>query len=412
MINRPSMRPVSTGLQATISDLEAELVRIRRDLHAHPELSWQETRTTEVVGNRLADAGLAVTRLTPTGVLADLGAADAAYRVAVRGDLDALPLPECTGLDFASTTDGVAHACGHDVHTTCALGAGLALARYAAPLADAGAAVRLLLQPAEETVPGGALQVIEAAGLADVDEIYALHCEPTLDVGQIGLRVGPITAATDGIEVTLTGRGGHTSRPHLTQDLTYALAKVVTELPAVLSRRIDPRAGMSVVWGAIHAGGAHNVIPATGLAGGTLRVLDADAWERAQPLVKELVAEIVAPYAVTAQINHVRGVPPVVNTAEGVDVLRTAVGAAGLVEMPVRQSLGGEDFAWYLTHIPGALARLGTRTPGGRTYDLHQGDFTIDERAVAGGTRVLAGAVVAAVTRAIEGAGVHAGASV
>ena len=396
----PTMKTVTPALQARLTELDPQLVSIRRDIHSHPELSWHEYRTTDLVGNRLVDAGFRVTRLEGTGLVADLGPVDAAYRVALRADLDALPVVERTGLPWASTTDGVAHACGHDVHTVACLGAGLSLAAYAGQLTDRGAAVRLLFQPAEEIVPGGALKVIDAGGLAGVDEIYGLHCEPTLDVGQIGLRVGPITAATDAIEVTVHGGGGHTSRPHLTQDLTFALAKVITEVPAVLSRRIDPRAGLSVVWGAIHAGGAPNVIPSTGLVSGTLRVLDADVWHEVGPVLADLVAEILAPYAVTHQIEHTRGVPPVVNTTDGVDVLREGVVMAGATEMPVRQSLGGEDFAWYLTKIPGALARLGTRTPGGPTFDLHQGDFAVDERAVVAGSRVLAGAVVAAVTRA------------
>ncbi len=390
------------AVQATLSDLDATLVSIRRDIHAHPELSWHEARTTDLVGNRLVDAGYRVTRLPGTGLVADLGPDDPAYRIALRADLDALPVIERTGLPWASTTDGIAHACGHDVHTVACLGAGLALAARRETWERSGAAIRLLFQPAEEVVPGGALKVIEAGGLAGVDEIYGLHCEPTLDVGQIGLRLGPITAATDAIEVTVHGHGGHTSRPHLTQDLTFALAKVITEIPAVLSRRVDPRAGLSVVWGSVHAGGAPNVIPSTGLVSGTLRVLDADVWREAGDLIAGLVAEVLAPYAVTHEITHTRGVPPVVNTAEGVDVLRTAVGMAKAVEMPVRQSLGGEDFAWYLTKIPGALARLGTRLPGGPTYDLHQGDFTVDERAVTGGARVLAGAVVAAAARAAD----------
>ncbi len=393
------MLTVSPLLQATLTELEPELVEIRRDLHAHPELAWHETRTTELLGNHLDAAGLQVRRLPRTGLVADLGPADAAYRVALRGDLDGLPVLERTGLPWASRTDGVAHACGHDVHTVACLGAGLALSRYAAHLTDVGAAVRLVLQPAEETVPGGALEVIDAGGLADIDAMFGLHCEPTLDVGQIGLRVGPITAATDGIEVTLHGHGGHTSRPHRTQDLTFALAKVLTEVPAILSRRVDPRAGLSVVWGAVHAGGAINVIPSTGLIGGTLRVLDADVWDEAMPLVRSAVEQVLAPYGVTFDIDYTRGVPPVVNTPDGVDVLRQAVAMAGAQEMPVRQSLGGEDFAWYLTKVPGALARLGTRTPGGPTFDLHQGDFAVDERAVVGGARVLAGAALAAIAR-------------
>ncbi len=396
------MTPLARAVQAELAELDPQLVAIRRDIHAHPELSWHESRTTQVVGERLAEAGWNVRAMPGTGLLADIGPSDAAYRVALRADLDALPVVERTGLPWASTVDGVAHACGHDVHTAAALGAGLALGRYAARLTDAGAAVRLLFQPAEETVPGGALQVIEAGGLEGVDLVFGVHCEPTLDVGTVGLRVGPITAATDGIEITLHGTGGHTSRPHLTQDLTFALAKVVAEVPAILSRRVDPRAGLSVVWGSLHAGGALNVIPATGLLGGTLRVLDADVWEEAGGLVREAVGQIVEPYGVRYEVTYTQGVPPVVNTAEGVELLEEAVLASGALSTVVPQSLGGEDFAWYLTKVPGALARLGTRKPGGPTFDLHQGDFTVDERAVVGGARVLAGAVVAGVARATE----------
>lgn len=397
-----TMTPLATALPADVDDLDDRLRTVRRDIHAHPELSWHERRTSDVVGGLLDDAGLRVSSLPRTGVVAELGPPDAAYRIALRADIDALPVVERTGLSWASTVDGVAHACGHDVHTAACLGAGLALARHTDVLERLGVGVRLVFQPAEEMVPGGALQVIELGWLDGVDEMYGLHCEPTLDVGTVGLRVGAVTAATDAIEVSLHGKGGHTSRPHLTQDLAYALAKVVTEVPAALSRRVDPRAGMSLVWGAINTGGAPNVIPASGIASGTIRVLDEHTWEQARPLVESLVREVVTPYAVSCDISYVRGVPPVVNRPEGVAVLRAAARQAGATDVTVEQSLGGEDFAWYLTRVPGALARLGTRTPGGATFDLHQGDFAVDERAVAHGARVLAGAVVAAVSRVTD----------
>jgi amidohydrolase len=374
-----------------------ELVALRRDLHAHPELGHGEVRTTATVAARLERAGIAVRRLRGTGLVAELGATEPVRRVALRGDLDALPIREQTGLPFASTTDGVSHSCGHDVHTTSLLGAALALKAVEPVLVDAGVAARLVFQPAEELMPGGAEEVVAQDGLAGVDSIYALHCDPSLDVGQVGLRVGPITAAADQVEVTLTGRGGHTSRPHLTQDLTYALAKVVTDVPAALSRRLDPRAAAALVWGAVHAGGAHNVIPATGKALGTLRMLDATAWEGSERLVEEIVHAVVAPYLVTADVHITKGVPPVVNEAACIDVLTQAVTRAGATVAPTPQSLGGEDFAWYLTKVNGAMARLGTRSPGGATFDLHRGDLLVDEGAIAVGAKTLAGCVVAAV---------------
>nr|WP_141850541.1 amidohydrolase [Lapillicoccus jejuensis] len=372
-----------------------ELLTFRRDLHAHPELSRHETRTTGAVAERLERAGVAVRRLEGSGLLADLGPADATRRVALRADLDALPVPEATGLPFASGVPGICHACGHDVHTTAVLAAGLLLASRADELTRRGLAVRLIFQPAEEVIPGGAHEVMEAGGLDGVDRVLAVHCDPGIDVGQVGLKVGAITAAADAVEVTLTGTGGHTSRPHLTQDLTYALAKVVTDVPAALSRRLDPRAGAALVWGSVHAGGAANVIPATGTASGTLRMLDAQVWTTVGPLLHEVVAAVAAPYGVSAQVRHTPGVPPVVNDLGGVEALRAGVLAAGATETTTVQSLGGEDFAWYLGTVPGAMARLGTRTPGGTTYDLHRGDLVVDERAVLVGARVLANAALA-----------------
>lgn len=387
----------SAEIVRVVDDHADELVALRRDLHAHPELGHGEVRTTRVVAARLEQAGIAVRRLRGTGLIAEVGATEPVRRVALRGDLDALPIREQTGLPFASTTDGVSHSCGHDVHTTALLGAALALKAVEPALVDAGVSARLVFQPAEELMPGGAEEVVAQDGLAGVDSIYALHCDPSLDVGQVGLRVGPITAAADQVEVTLTGRGGHTSRPHLTQDLTYALAKVVTDVPAALSRRLDPRAAAALVWGAVHAGGAHNVIPATGKALGTLRMLDATAWEGSERLVEEIVHAVVAPYLVTADVHITKGVPPVVNEAACIDVLTQAVTRAGATVAPTPQSLGGEDFAWYLTKVSGAMARLGTRVPGGATFDLHRGDLLVDEGAITVGAKTLAGCVVAAV---------------
>ena len=384
-------------LGETVAALEGELIAFRRDLHAHPELAHAETRTTERVAARLTAAGVRVRTLTGTGLTADLGPADPAHRVALRADMDALPLAERTGLSFASQSDGVCHACGHDVHVAVVLGAGLALQQQADSLAAKGLGVRLIFQPAEEVTPGGALAVIEQGGIQGVDAIYSVHCDPTLDVGRAGLRDGAITAATDSVTITLSGRGGHTSRPHLTQDLIYALGKVVTDVPAALSRRVDPRAGVTLVWGTVHSGAAENVIPSTGTVSGTLRMLDAQLWEDIGPLLEELVHAVILPYAVSGTIEHRRGAPPVVNDPALVAKLRASVqlmlgpGAPA----PTAQSLGGEDFAWYVQAVPGAMARLGTRTPGGTTYDLHQGDLVVDERAVAIGARLLQGAAMA-----------------
>jgi amidohydrolase len=386
----PTLRPAVDAVDA----LADELVALRRELHAHPELAWQEQRTTTLVAERLEKAGLDVKLLPKSGLIAELGA-ETGPMVALRADLDALPVDDRGGEPWVSTVAGVAHACGHDVHTAALVGAGVALAE-AHERAPIPGRVRLLFQPAEEVMPGGALEVIAAGALDGVGHVFGLHCDPSIDVGEVGLRVGPLTGAADALTVRLTGRGGHTSRPHLTEDLTYALGKLVTELPGALSRRLDPRAGASLVWGVVRAGSAKNVIPSTGEVAGTLRMLDAVAWVDAEDLVRDLIGQILAPYGVGADVTYVRGVPPVVNEAASTALLSDAVhavlGPEGAVSTP--QSLGGEDFAWYLEDIPGAMGRLGTRTPGGRTYDLHQGDLHIDERAIGVGAKVLAAAVL------------------
>jgi amidohydrolase len=395
-----SSSPTPPSLADLVAALRDELVETRRDIHAHPETSWHEVRTTELVAARLEKEGIAVQELPRSGLLAEVGdPSPSAPVVALRADLDALPVDDETPDPWRSTVDGVAHACGHDVHTTALLGAGIALQERhrASPLPGR---VRLVFQPAEEVMPGGAVDLVSLGVLERVHSIFALHCDPSLDVGQVGLREGPITAASDSVTVRLRGRGGHTSRPHLTQDLTYALAKVVTDVPAALSRRLDPRAGASLVWGSVHAGSAKNVIPSLGEVAGTLRLLDIRAWDQAQRIVDEVVRAVVAPYGVTAEIEHVRGVPPVVNAPDPARHLATAaasvVGPAGVVG--TEQSLGGEDFSWYLEAVPGAMGRLGVRTPGGPTYDLHQGNLRVDDGAVTIGAQLLAQVAVEALT--------------
>jgi amidohydrolase len=383
-------------VETVVDKREDDLIDLRRDLHAHPELSWEERRTTDLVSHHLDELGWRLTRTGDSGLIADLGVGDGP-RVALRADLDALPVNDLSGDAWQSRVAGVAHACGHDVHTTALLGTGMALAEvHAAGLLPGR--VRLLFQPAEEVMPGGATRLMELGALDEVNRIFCLHCDPTIDIGKVGLREGPITGAADSLEIRLAGRGGHTSRPHLTEDLTFALAKIVTELPAVLSRRLDPRTGVSVVWGRLEAGRAVNVIPDTGTLAGTVRMLDAVAWSDMEEQIRLHVAEIVAPYGVEAVLDYQRGVPPVVNDAASVALLGRAVddvlGTAG--RAPTSQSLGGEDFAWYLTRVSGAMGRLGTRVPGGPTYDIHQGNLRVDERATALGAKVLAAAAVVA----------------
>ncbi len=419
---------LAAALDAFLARHETELIELRRDLHAHPEPASAERRTTAVVAERLARAGLRPVLFTgTTGLLADIGPGEP--RIALRADLDALPMDDEKSVPYRSTVPGCCHACGHDAHTAMLVGAGLFLAELAAarplprgadgplrggpsePLRGGASAplrggVRLIFQPAEEAA-SGAKEVIAAGALDGVSEIFALHCDPRLDVGKVGVRSGAITAACDKVRVTLAGPGGHTARPHLTADVVYALGKVVTEVPAALTRRVDPRAGLSLVWGHVNAGTAANAIPDGGIVEGTLRCLDAEVWRSAVVLIEDLVQSVTAPYGVSAKVEYLSAVPPTVNEVTSTALIAGAaaamLGPAAVTDTP--QSLGGEDFAWYLEMVPGAMARIGTRAPGARTAgDLHQPVFDIDERAIGVGVRVLAAVAESAWSTAAAGA--------
>ncbi|MEW2549482.1 amidohydrolase [Streptomyces sp. NPDC047002] len=379
--------------------LRAELIAFRRDMHMHPELGHQEVRATAAIRRRLEAAGLRPRVLSMgTGLLCDIGTPDPARpMLALRADIDALPIPDTkTGVPYRSTVPDRAHACGHDVHTTAVLGAGLVLADLDRRGLLPGA-VRLIFQPAEEVLPGGAPEAIESGVLDGVGRILAVHCDPKVDAGRIGLRVGPITSACDRLEIALDGPGGHTARPHLTTDLVTAVAKVAAEVPALLARRVDARAGLAVTWGRIASGHTANVIPQHAELSGTVRCLDLAAWHDAPDLVHAAVDEVAALHHAKTEVTYVRGVPPVVNDAAAVELLRAAHSArrgADAVE-GTEQSLGGEDFSWYLEQVPGAMARLGVRPPGdGARYDLHRGDFDVDERAIAVGVELFTAAAL------------------
>lgn len=382
-------------LSGWVADHHHELVALRRRIHSRPELAFEEYATTELALGRLEAERLSPRRLpNGTGLVVDIGAGDRI--IAVRADIDALPVPDLKTVPYRSTVAGVCHACGHDAHTAIALGTALALAD--APFLPGR--VRVIFQPAEERM-GGAREVIKAGELEGVEHVFALHCDAHLPVGQVGLRVGPITAACDLVEVRLNGPGGHTARPHLTVDLVETLSRIAVDAPAMVARRVDARAGLSLVWGAIRAGEAPNTIPSVGVLRGTVRVLDHAAWSDAEKQVSSVISDIAAAAGASVQIDYERGVPPVVNDQTGVELMRAAVSAElGLSAIAsTRTSMGGEDFAWFGEHVPVTMARLGTHSEALSTVrDLHQGNFDIDERALGIGVRVLTSTVLAALT--------------
>ena len=363
-----------------------DLVAWRRHIHRHPELGRQEFATTQFVADRLVEAGLNPKALRGgTGLTCDFGP-EHTPRIALRADMDALPMAERTGAAYTSTVPGVAHACGHDAHTAMVLGAATALA--SAPELPMG--VRLIFQPAEELMPGGALDAIAAGALNGVSRIFALHCDPRLAVGRVAITAGPITSAADSVEITLHSPGGHTSRPHLTSDLVYGMGTVITGLPGVLSRRIDPRHATVMVWGAANAGVAANAIPQIGTLAGTVRTASRETWLEMEGIVSETVSGLLAPLGIEHSLQYRRGVPPVVNEERSTQIMTHAIEAVGPdVLADTRQSGGGEDFSWYLEDVPGAMARLGVWSGEGDQLDLHQPNFDLDERALAVGVRVL-----------------------
>jgi amidohydrolase len=370
------------------------LIALRRNMHAHPELSGAEHATTELVRERLELAGLHPRVLAVgTGLVCDIApddARDGQPRMAFRADLDALAMEDNKDVSYRSQVPGVAHACGHDVHTTVVLGTALYFAHHRDQLPGP---LRFVFQPAEERVPGGALDVIGDHGIDGVDAIVGIHCEPKLDAGIIGLKSGSISSAADMVRITLTGPGGHTARPELTVDLITVAAHVITELPKRVRAALPPDAEIKLVFGAARGGDAANVIPTQCELRASVRTPTLEVWNTLPALVEQCVADLLAESGAGFDVAYTHGVPPVVNDAAVTDVIARAVtdefGAAAIAAVP--QSWGGDDFAWFTREIPGSYVRLGVHNAeaGGPQLDLHAGHFDVDERSIDLGVRLL-----------------------
>ncbi|GAB3230015.1 amidohydrolase [Glycomyces halotolerans] len=382
-------------LDAWLDEHFDEIVDVRRHLHANPRLSRQEHDTADFVAARLVEAGLKP-QLIPdgTGLTCDIGDGD--HVIAIRADMDALPIHDPKDVPYRSTVDGVCHACGHDAHTAILLGVGRVLAALAAR-GELPGRFRLVFQPSEEQFPSGAPTMIKYGALTDVAAIFAFHCDPQFLAGQVGVRNGPLTAACDVMEVRMHGSGGHTSRPHLTSDIINAMGRVIVDMPDLVGRRIDPRQAVAIVFGAVQAGEAANAIPEDAVARATIRMQGREAWQMIPDLVQEVTRSVARSAGVDCEIDYRRGVPPVVNdrlaSAMFAGATSAALGEQAVAEAPM--SMGGEDFAYYLEQVPGAMARLGVGRPGVEC-DIHQGNFDIDEAALGHGIRVMTHTVLAA----------------
>ncbi len=362
-----------------------DLIAVRRRLHAHPELGGEEYATTELIGERLRLAGLEPRVLASgTGLICDISPGhDERPRLALRADIDALPLDDEKDAHYRSQVPGISHACGHDVHTTVMLGAALYLAHHPERL---GGPVRFIFQPDEERVPGGALAAIENGALDDVDAIVGLHCDPSLDAGLFGIGPGPVSSAADMLTITLTGPGGHTARPERTVDMITLAARLVQALPGRIAELSGDPAAVRVGFGMLRSGDAANVIPSRCVLRGSVRTPSTETWRRLPQAVGRALAELLVDSGAEYQLDYVQGVPPVINDAVvAADVHAAAIAEFGLAAIrPIIQSWGGDDFAWYLLERPGAYVRVGVHDPSalGKRLDLHSGSFDVDESAI------------------------------
>ncbi len=368
------------------------LIAIRRQMHARPELSGEEYFTTELVGERLRLAGLEPRELSSgTGLVCDLAAdGDDRPRLALRADIDALAMHDEKDVHYRSQVDGVAHACGHDVHTTIMLGTALYFAHHQDELPGP---LRFVFQPAEERVPGGAIDTIADAALDGVDAIVGVHCDPKLDAGRVGLKAGPISSSADMALITLIGPGGHTARPEETVDMITVASRVVQELPAMVAAELPEPDAVKVVFGMIESGDAANVIPSHCTMKVSVRTPSDAVWQALPETFERVLAKLLADTDASHELKYVHGVPPVVNH-DGMTSLVWDAAAAELGDeatTPAVQSWGGDDFAWYLREVPGTYVRVGTHDPAsnGPRLDLHAGSFDVDEDAIAIGVRVM-----------------------
>jgi hippurate hydrolase len=365
------------------------LLDLRRDLHRHPERAFEEHRTAQRLEAALAAVpGIAITRVAGTGVVGRLrGRAPGGPVVAVRGDIDALPIQEQTGVPWASETPGVMHACGHDVHAAWTVGAARLLA---ATPPDGG--VLVVLQPAEET-GRGALAVLESGALDGVAAIVGAHVDMRFPVGTLVAEPGPVAGSTDEFHVVVAGRGGHAARPHEARDPVVAAAAVISALQTIVARQVAPGEPAVVTVGTVHAGTASNVIPEEAALSGTLRAVTPQTRALLRDAVVRTAESVAAAHGTRAAVRIVSGTPPIVNAQEPIGWARAAatavLGPDAFRSLP-EPNLGGEDFAFYLERIPGCFLRIGAATGDGLPPAAHTPRFLPDERAVLVGAAVLA----------------------
>ncbi|MCR9293004.1 MAG: M20 family metallopeptidase [bacterium] len=371
--------------QIIASDLFSRMVSLRRDLHQHPELSWQEYRTADQICRSLDQLGIRYQREFggTTGIVAELPGEASDRCVALRADMDALPIIEETELPFKSTNQGVMHACGHDGHTSMLIGAATLLSQE--PKLPAN--VRLIFQPAEETGKG-AKAMIAAGGLENVAMIFGGHVDRHYPVGAIAVTDGAVNASSDRFRISITGKGGHAARPHETVDAVVVGSLMVMALQTIVSREVNPAHPSVVTVGRFEAGTAHDVIAGQARLEGSIRSQDQSVREALHRAIERIAKAIGQLHGTVVEVEITLGTPVVYNIPEYAALARSAaemvVGRKGVVRMEIA-NMGGEDFGYYLEQIPGCYVRFGTAREGVEHYPAHSSKFDFDEESLAVG---------------------------
>lgn len=404
-MNQPNQSLVD-DIEQRIRDDSDELISLRRHFHAHPELSHQEFETTETLAERLEELGFDVhVREVGTGLYADLTPDDFDPRadptVAIRSDIDALPIEEQNDVPYASTEEGVMHACGHDVHMAIVTGSGRAIRAVREHLPGR---LRLIFQHAEEEVSGGARDMMSFGAMNDVDAIVGLHCDPDLETGRIGIRKGAFTAGFENFEIKIIGKGGHGARPHQCIDPIYVATQVSNALYQAIGRNFDARDPAVLSIGSIHGGDAPNAIPETARIRGTVRTMSEEHQKQVEPLLKRTVAGVCMAHDAQYELDVQYGGPAIYNDPTIVEEIERVghdvLGEDNVEHIPL-PSMGSEDFSMYLEAAPGAMFRLGTAGVGPR-HLLHSPQFDVDERAISIGAYIMARTAVRLMERLAE----------
>ena len=368
-----------------------EVIELRRWLHQHPEKGFNEFKTSDFICNYLDQLNISYKKSDKTGIIAEINTGRAGKTIALRADIDALPVVEETNLPFKSQNQGFMHACGHDSHTAMLMATIKFVKEH---LNEYKGSFRFLFQAAEETPPGGAIALINDGALKGVDYVYGLHCSPELPVGSISVIDGPMMAAADKFEATIIGKGGHGASPHQTVDAVVLTAQVINNLQTIVSRNVNPQHAAVLTIGQISGGFRFNVIAEKVKLGGTIRTLLPEVRELVKAKMQNIIKNTVKAQGGDYEFTYTNGYPPLINHKESVDVLRKVgkelLGERNVKEIPFASMLG-EDFAYYVEQKPGSFFRLGTKLRQGEQYPLHHSKFTIDEDALEYGIKMFVG---------------------